>query len=172
VRGAILAAGYLDNTEFLGQLEEKGIRGLIVGGMPAELCRAARRLTIPVFITDGIGLKAMAEPIYKLLQGSEGREVALFAHTEGIHGSRSEVVIPLPAGHASEPTGPQPAELAVGQRVRVIRLGQNVQIGEIVTLHHKSRKTDVGTRLPGADVRLTNGLVVFVPYTNMDLIET
>jgi hypothetical protein len=43
-------------------------------------------------------------------------------------------------------------------------------MGTVVTLHSQPRLTEVGTRMTGADVELNNGEVVFVPYTNLDLI--
>jgi hypothetical protein len=43
-------------------------------------------------------------------------------------------------------------------------------MGTVVALYSHPRLTAIGTRAQGADVELQNGEVVFVPYTNLDLI--
>jgi hypothetical protein len=43
-------------------------------------------------------------------------------------------------------------------------------MGIVTALYSHPRQTAIGTREPGADVALQNGEVVFVPYTNLDLI--
>jgi hypothetical protein len=118
VHGAILVTGRIEKRELLQQAEENGVRGIIVSSLPADISRAVRSLSYPVFLTDGIGYQSMAEPIFQLLKQSEGREVSLFMRTPERRGSRPEIVIPLPATHVSEQPGAPGADVEVGQRVR------------------------------------------------------
>jgi hypothetical protein len=42
------------------------------------------------------------------------------------------------------------------------------QLGEVQKLHSKSRTVGIMKKVQGADITLTNGQVVFVPYANLD----
>lgn len=168
--GTIVVIGRIENRGLLQQIENNGARGVITGSMPSDLCQAARSLSYPVFLTDGIGYQTMAEPIFQLLQQSEDRELTLFKRMPGIRGSRPEIVIPLPTAHVSEQSSTPEASVEVGQRVRVLRYKTGSPMGTVVALHSHPRLTAIGTRMPGADVELQSGEVVFVPFTNLELI--
>jgi hypothetical protein len=168
--GTIVVIGRIENRELLQRIENNGVRGVIAGSMPSDLCQAARTLSYPVFLTDGIGYQSMADPIFQLLQQSEDRELSLFKRIPGMRGSRPEIVIPLPTAHVSEQPSAPGASVEVGQRVRVLRYEAGSPMGIVVALYSHPRLTAIGTRVPGADVELQNGEVVFVPYTNLDLI--
>ncbi len=168
--GTIVVVGRIEDRELLQQVEDKGARGIIAGSMPSDLCRAARSLSYPVFLTDGIGYQSMADPIFQLLRQSEDRELSLFMRIPGRRGSRPEIVIPLPTATVPEQPAAPGATVEIGQRVRVLRYRAGSPMGTVAALHSHPRLTEVGTRMPGADVELQNGEVVFVPYTNLDLI--
>lgn len=168
--GTIVVIGRIEDRRHLREIEDKGVKGLIAGSMPADLCRAARSLSYPVVLTDGIGNQSMADPIFQLLRQSEDRETSLFRRVPGRRGSRPEIVIPLPTGAVPEQSATAGAAVEVGQRVRVLRYKAGSPMGTIARLHSHPRLTEIGTRMPGADVELQNGEVVFVPYTNLDLI--
>lgn len=171
LRGTILVAGYLDREDLLRQAEENGVRGLIVGGMPAELCRQAANLSYPIFITDGIHATTMSSPIFTLFQQSQERTAALFTRIPHQPQSRPEIVIPLLA--ATLPNNPitRDESLTRDQTVRINRVPYLGQIGQIINVYNHPRTTMLGSRLPGADVQLANGQILFVPYTNLDLIS-
>jgi hypothetical protein len=171
VRGAILVAGHLNNVELLEQAEAMEARGVILGSMPAELCQTASRFSFPVFVTDGIGCQAMAEPIFELLRQSEEREASLLSRVSQRPGSRPEIIIPLPAAGAMAESLPNHAvPLAVGQTVRLLRAPYSSLTGTVEALCRQTRPAATGLRLPGADVKLSNGEVISVPYTNLDVI--
>jgi hypothetical protein len=171
VRESIIVAGHLNNLELLRQAEELGARGAIFGSMPAELCRAVTSLSLPVFVTDGVGYQPMAEPIFELLQQSEEREASLLSRVSQRPGSRPEIIIPLPAaGAMAEAVPNQAVPLAVGQTVRMLRAPYSSLTGKVVALYRQAKPTATGLRLPGADVKLSNGEVISVPYTNLDVI--
>lgn len=167
---AILVTGRVSQPQVLFRLEESGARGLIVGGMPAELCEAAREVSYPVAVTDGIGGLSMAEPIFELLRQSEGRQASILMADQEAHGQRTEIVIPPAAsGSRSRVQRPQ-GTLEVGSLVRVLRAGGSAKLGEVTRLYPEARKLSANTALPGASVRLKSGKQIYVPASNLDLI--
>lgn len=168
--GAVIVAGRADRLDLLQQLEDNGGRGLIVGSMPASICRQAHVFSFPIFITDGIGHYPMATPIFELLQQSQERTAALFCRQAERRDSRPEIAIPLPAGNVADKNTRRGETIAVGQTVRIARAPHQGQVGKVQAVYVHGRATSLGARLPGADVLLPDGQVVFVPYTNLDLI--
>ena len=169
-RGAIMVAGTVTEVGMFQAMEQNGVRGLIVGSMPAGLCAAATQLEIPVVLTDAIGSQGMARPIFKLLQESEGREATLFAQVNNQNGERPEIIIPLPAStNPTQPTLPG-VKLDIGQTVRIIRAPYTGQVGKVSRLYNQAKNSAIGLRVAGADVTLPDGQVVYVPYTNLDLL--
>ncbi len=168
--GAICIAGYVDSAETLQALEERGARGLVAGSMPAELCLQARRLSYPVLLTEGVGRRAMAEPIFELLQRSEGRELSLLAENHLHRPQQAEIIIPLPtSGPLPQMEGAEDG-LQMGSLVRLIGMGDQTMLGRVSKLHVQPRRTAHGGMAAGADVVLADGRAVFAPYANLDLI--
>jgi hypothetical protein len=168
--GAICIAGFVDSVDTLESLEERGARGLVAGSMPAALCLRARKLSYPVLLTEGIGYRPMAEPIFELLQRSEGRELSLLAASHVHRPQPAEIVIPLPT------SGPLPQmdagieSLQTGSLVRVMGMGDQTLLGRISKLRVQPRQTEHGGMAAGADVVLADGRAIFAPYANLDLI--
>jgi hypothetical protein len=121
LRGAVLIAGICDHPAPLYQASELSIRGLILGGLSAELIPIVERLPYPVVILEGFGPIPISPPAYELLSTSRGREAALDAHTpEPYNSQQPEVIIPLPVVNPVE----LPEEiitLSPGIRVRATR---------------------------------------------------
>ncbi|MBP7998333.1 MAG: hypothetical protein KA314_03095 [Chloroflexi bacterium] len=169
-RGAILVAGRVSSQEMLSALEQQGVKGLVVGSLSAAICAAAGDFSFPIILTDGIGAKGMTRPVFNLLRESEGREATLFGQVNAQAGERPEIIIPLPVD--SNPVNPSlpGVKLEVGQMVRIIRAPYTGAIGRVTRLYVRAKNSAVGIRIPGADVTLPDGEVVFVPYTNLDLL--
>jgi hypothetical protein len=170
IHGCIVVSGRIDSVTTLRHLEEGGARGLIAGGASAEVTQAAGAYSFPLFLTDGIGPSPMAEPIFRLLQQSEGREASLFSRDAERPGSRPEIVIPVKASAEADKGGSGPPAVAVGRLARILRAPYASQVGRVVGLHDTPRLTALGLRASGADVQLLGGEIVFVPYANLDLI--
>ncbi|MGD8805702.1 MAG: hypothetical protein PVH65_07610 [Chloroflexota bacterium] len=168
--GSICIAGYVDNAETLASLEERGARGLIAGSMPSGLCLRARRLSFPIFLTEGIGYRPMAEPIFELLQRSEGRELSLLAESRAHRPQAAEIIIPLPTSGSLPQLEPADDSLQTGSLVRVMGLEEQTMLGRVSKLYIQPRRTDYGGMAAGADVVLADGRAIFVPYANLDLI--
>jgi hypothetical protein len=168
--GSVCLGGYVDSAETLESLEERGARGLVCGSMPAELCLQARELSFPILLTEGIGRRSMAEPIFELLQRSEGREVSLLAQSQAHRPQPAEIIIPVPASNPLPQMELGDDALQVGSLVRVLGLGDETKIGRVSRLTIQPRRTPHGGLAAGADVVLVDGSAVFVPYANLDSI--
>jgi hypothetical protein len=168
-RGTIVVIGRINDLVVLQKAEDNGARGIIAGSMPTHLCLAATAFSFPVVLTEGVGLQPMAEPIFKLLRDSEGREASLFSRTTDGRGSRPEIVIPVPASvEAEKVTGEHP--ISMGQQVRILSAPYNSQVGKVVAVHSHPRPTAIGNRAAGADIELAGNGVVFIPFGNLDVI--
>jgi hypothetical protein len=169
-RNAILVTGNVIQPEVLFRLEEIGTRGLIAGGMPAELCGMAHEVSYPIVITDGVGVLSMAEPIFELLRQSEGRQASILARGQGARGQRSEIIIPLPAGDVADRNHRSQETLEIGSLVRILRAGELATVGEVTHLYPDAKRLSGNVRVPGANVKLASGKQIYVPYPNLDLI--
>ena len=164
----ILIVGRIETEESLLQAQENGVLGLVAGSIPIHLIETARAVNYPVIITDGIGQQKMSQPIFQLLQQSEERDATLLGKTTSEF-PRPEIIIPMPATPNTK-TAVAIKELKVGQTVRVLRAPHQNETGQIVRLYKYTRATALGGKAHGADIQLTNGPVVFVPYVNLDTI--
>jgi hypothetical protein len=168
--GAVYIAGLLEQPDVLDSLEERGARGLVTGSMPAALCARASELGFPVFLSEGVGRRPMAEPIFELLQRSEGREVSLLASSSMHRPQRAEIIIPLPTTGQVQAIESDDLSLQTGSLVRVNGLKGGTAIGRVARTHSQPRRTAIGGLAAGADIVLSDGQALFVPYPNLDLI--
>lgn len=168
-RGAIVVIGRVNDLAVLQKAEDNGARGIIASSMPTQLCMAATALSFPVVLTEGVGMYPMAEPIFKLLHDSEGREASLFSRTTDGQGSRPEIVIPVPASIEAEKIAAE-HPISIGQQVRILSAPYHSQVGKVVAVHSHPRPTAIGSRAAGADVELPDIGVVFIPFSNLDII--
>ena len=166
-RGTILVAGHVDTVDVLTKAEENSVRGVIVGSVSSGIIDALAEVRFPILVTDGFAGQPMAAPIFRLLQQSENREASLFGRMDN---GRTEIVIPLPASARQEAPPPAVQTVTEGQQVRILRAPYAGQVGRVVTVHNRAQSTAIGLRMTGADVALDDGSVVFVPFTNLDLL--
>ena len=166
----IVVAGKLSGNELLEVLENYQARGLIVGSIPAALIPKAREVVFPIFVTDGFGEQPMSAPLFEILQQSSGKEASLLRGPGENGDQRSEIIIPTsdPQYVKSDKLGWD--LLKNGDFVRVVMSRHNF-LGKVITVHPEARRTISGGWMPGADIELNSGEVVFVPYTNIDVIN-
>lgn len=167
----IVSGGWIDPAAF-ATAQQMQVRGLIAGSMDGDQRKTAEECGFPVILTEGFGRMPMAAPLYQLLQSQNGREACISGVTRARFGAtRPEIIIPLPI--ESRPSFPPPpgAALAVGMRVRVIRQPYAGMIGTVTALPAQAGRLDSGIQLHGAEVNLGAAGVVFVPYTNLELVR-
>lgn len=167
--GAILVVGCIEQPRVLERAHEMGVRGLIAGSVPAHICTQARRLEMPLFVTDGIGLFGMSRPAFAILRDAEGQRTALLGKTSGRPGEKPQIIIQSDKKTTTLASTGMEA-VAVGQKVRLLRAPYLNQMATVGRLYQLAQTTAVGNKVHGADVRLEDGRVVFVPYANMEAI--
>ena len=169
VTGQVLAIGRMDNLELFHRAEDFGVRGLIVGSATAELCRASQASPLPLIVTDGIGKQGMAEPVFELLRQADGRSVSLFGAYKAGAGQRAEIILPQAATIGLEiPTVKK--SLEPGQKVRILSTAHAGRVGTVQHIYNHLQSTEVGLKVAGVDVLLSDGQTVFVPSANLDVI--
>ena len=169
--GAIIVLDKLESPAVLALAEQIGVAGFITGSLSGELYQMIQQLSYPVIATDGFGSQGMAQPISNLLQDMAGQEATLFGHLPDKQGNRPEIIVPLPrsAAYIEEELNPnKQLQLAIGQRVRILRLAQSNHCGVVKHIYKRRHHSKLGFNLEGADVKLPDGSVVFVPFTNLD----
>jgi hypothetical protein len=170
VENKIIVAGTINHPDILQQLQQQGASGLIVGSLTANVLAKAKTSKLPIIATDGIGTQGCASNIFNLLREHEDADVALFARQADYWGNRPEIIISHDKT-AAPPATPDPLKnLQVGQHVRLLRPPHQSEIGEIIYLYQHLRETEAGTKAYGADVKLPDGNILFVPYANLDTI--
>jgi hypothetical protein len=170
-RGAVIVAGCVTDVAPLEKAEENSVRGLIAGSMPSSLLSSLHRFHFPIMITEGFMGQPMAEPLFQLLQQAEGREASLFGQSSRAEGSRPEIIIPLPANQPVEALSSQAPFLSPGDQVRILRAPYASQVGSVVALHDRPRRSAIGIQTVGADIALADGGVAFIPMANLDLLR-
>jgi len=166
--GGVLVCGVINHPETLVRGEQVGVQGIVAGSLNEKLRDFAQDLSYPVLLTDGFGTAGMADPFFKLLQQAEGRIASLFGQTEPDEVKRPEIIIVVStAPKVGSPDLQLP--LAVGRQVRILRRPYYGRVGEVVRIYERIQTTSIGTRTHGADIRLTDGQEVFVPYVNLEV---
>jgi hypothetical protein len=171
LRGAVLIAGICDHPAPLYQASELSIRGLILGGLSAELIPIVERLPYPVVILEGFGPIPISPPAYELLSTSRGREAALDAHTPQLYESQQpEVIIPLPVVNPVE----LPEDLIAltpGVRVRVTRAPHQGIVGILERIIPQAVNYPSGILAKSAVVDLDIFGRTNVPLANLEVLQ-
>lgn len=167
--GQILVAGRLDREDVLEKATEANINGIIAGSITTNLYQISQQYPFPIIITDGIGQLGMAPSIFNLLQDLEGKECSLFAKYNAANNERPEIIIPQEAETPGSTATPLYKPLDVGNSVRILREPYNGLVGEVVKLYKHSQTTSINIKATGADIKLPDGTIVFVPGNNLDV---
>jgi hypothetical protein len=171
LRGAILVAGTCDHPAPLYQARELALRGLLLGGLSAELIPIAERLPYPVIILEGFGSLPISPPVYELLSTSRGREAGLDAHMPGPYDSqRPEIIIPLPVVNPVDlPEDLIP--LSPGVRVRVTRAPHQGMVGIVQRILPQAVSYPNGILARSAIVDLDVFGRTNVPLANLEILQ-
>lgn len=168
--GALLVAGQLVQEDALAFAAEAGVRGIIVGGLSAELCRLRRPWPCPVLVTDGFGSVPMSRQAFSLLRSCSGREAMLdAAMPEDWATRRPQVLVPIAAEDPALPKAQDPQPLQVGTQVRGLRAPHLGVVGTVTALPTRPQPVETGAWLPAAQVVLEGGETVSIPWANLEI---
>lgn len=168
-RDAIVVGGRASDPLVIQQAAQVGARALVLGSAPLGLCQAAQQLGYPLMVTEGAGDTPMAEPIHSLLVSRQGLRAVMSGAMPSDQLVGPELIVP----QAAEPTSRALMVLRPiqpGCQVRLTRAPYQGLIAPVVSLSNTPQRTELGAWVVGADVQLPNGRIVFVPFSNMELI--
>jgi hypothetical protein len=171
--GTILIGGGELTDTALERAQELQVRGIVVGGLPADLIPRVEQLPFPVIVTEGIGRVPMSAPIFHLLTTNVGREASISGRVQPRWGIvRPEIVIPLPAEMVpSTQTQPGSTPLKVGTQVRLVRAPHMGAVGTVVALPAQARRIETGAKVRGAEVDLGQETPIFAPLANLEVLQ-
>ena len=171
LRGAVLLAGMCSHPSTLQQAAELSIRGLILGGLAADLVPVARRLSFPVLVTEGFGEIPMNSAAFSLLQPAVGREGTVDGRAGGPYSlQRPEVIIPLPAARQVA----LPDEVVLinpGVRVRVVQAPHIGAVGVVREIPARAVAYPSGVLARSARVELEGSGPAMIPLANLEILQ-
>ncbi len=170
-RGVIMMAGGVTEEAIRRAVQERAA-GLIVGGLQPHLRELVQTLGLPTLVTDGLGERAIAAPIFELLASHDGDETSINPMSGARNQGRPEVFIPvILTGSAGASALPPPALVAeLHAPVRIAGGAHSGEIGAIAEMPAAPRVLESGASAWGAEIELTAGGRVFVPWENLELI--
>ncbi len=177
-RGMILVGGAGATEQALRRAESLQAQGVIVGGLEARLLELAKKMELPIIITEGFGNVPMSQPIFDLLKEFNGQDAAVNGLTRMRGGAlRPEIFIPLVSSRLADRGTLQeltPLSAQPGAKVRVIRdpyLGRTGKLPEELLIKWTSDES--GARLPSVEVEFNDARGnerAIIPWTNLELI--
>jgi len=168
--GAIVVVEGWATKEGLEKAEEIGVRGVILGSLSSSFVGFVSSLSFPVMIMEGFGEIPLSRPLFSLFQQHTGREACMVRGVpHGVRPLRPRVIIPFLRGEEA-PRGEAPA-LKEGTLVRLVREPYLGKVGSVAGLPPQRRRVEWGVEIEGVEVDLDEGRRVFVPLTNLELLE-
>ncbi|MCC7452009.1 MAG: hypothetical protein IT324_31680 [Anaerolineae bacterium] len=167
----ILMPRQIQSTAVFSAALDQEITAIIAPSLRSSLREAALRQTIPIILTEGFGDQRMSEAVYNLLAANQGRPALIDAtEPERWSSHRPEIIIPLPTG-GTRPKAPDAEQaLAEGTPVRITRAPYAGLSGVVQRISPSPRTIENGLRVPGADVQLSSGKIVFIPLANLEML--
>ncbi|MFQ3536094.1 MAG: hypothetical protein SNJ58_09455 [Aggregatilineales bacterium] len=161
----------IQSAAIFKEAAQKRWRGLIAPSMSSALRDQARRLGIPLILTEGFGNLPYSDIVYNLLENNRGRFTTVDAVEPSVWRSeRPEIVIPTgPSSRLRLPEVNLP--LVAGATIRVTRLPYMGRIAKVLNLPESPVTMENGLRVAAAEVQFSdNSEIAFVPLANVELI--
>lgn len=187
-KGDIIVGGSYISKEFIDKSVEKGVVGIIVGGIDAETLKqmlgyeigvavtGTEDIPVTFVVTEGFGKINMAEKTFDLLKKSHGRAVSISGATQIRAGViRPEIIIPyLEEIESIKDINEIPIStvLQEGAFVRVIREPYFGKIAVITELIEEPYPIPTESKVRVAKIKiLDTGEEVIFPRANIEIIE-
>lgn len=170
LRGRIIVMGACLNHKLLEKLLGCGAAGLVVSSFAPILEEKIKHINIPFMSLAGFGDIAIDEYSEEMILSMMGRQVYLNAHSsDTISGLKPELILP---GDESALDGLFEDEFAfhIGAKVRLTGKPYTGSVGEIIDLPVAKERYASGLRLSTAVVKRSDGQVIRVPLTNVEII--
>lgn len=161
----------IQSAAVFAEATKKRWRGIIAPSMRSALREQARRLGIPVILTEGFGILPYSEIVFNLLENNRGRFTTLDAVEPSVWRSeRPEIIIPTgPSSRLRTPEVNLP--VVAGATIRVTRLPHMGRVAKVLNLPESPITVENGLRVAAAQVQFSDNLeIAFVPLANVELI--
>lgn len=187
-KGDIIVGGSYVSKSFVDKAIEKGVIGIIVGGIDAETLKeilgyeigvavtGTEEIPITFVITEGFGIINMAEKTFGLLENANGRMVSISGATQIRAGViRPEIIIPfLEEIESIEKIENEnvTTSLQVGSYVRIIREPYFGKIAVITELTEEPFPIPTESKVRVAKIKIldTDEEIIY-PRANIEIIE-
>ena len=181
--GKIVIGGTQFSEAALAYAGEHGAAAVVTGSIDAETLRnyvgyeigvsitGDEEVPCTVIVTEGFGALPLSTRIAELAKTLDGRTASVNGATQVRAGAmRPEIICPLPDESIGDAdAGDTLGNLAIGSRIRVIRVPYFGGFGEVVELPKEPEQVASGARVRVLRAKLENGDVVTVPRANVEL---
>ena len=103
------------------------------------------------------------------MQQANGRSISLFGAYKAAKGQRPEIILPQPASIGLDAATVK-KKIEPGQVVRILSGDHAGKVGTIKHIYTHLQPLEIGLKVPGVDVSLADGKILFVPSANLDVI--
>lgn len=171
VRGVIVGGiEERELREFLGWSDAQGWQmGVHSWQMPDPRRTPDPKLTL--IVTEGFGVRPMAQPIFDLLSALDRQEALIEGETRLRRPlKRPRVVIPLGRGNTGQVEPPRP-QLRPGAEVRLLNYSHLGQMAQVRALPAAPRRIGSGARVAAVEVLTAEGESLWLPRTCVEVIS-
>ena len=170
MRGSVILAGHVEQSETLMYARDQRLRGMILASMASSLVSVAMQMPFPIVILEGLGQYPMNDAAFRLLSSNDKREITVNAQPlDRSTNQRPELFIPLPADNALN-IPPNLSVIEPGTRVRIIRDPYHGEIGFIKAILPTLYTFPSGIKAKAVSISLRNKDTVIVPLKNVDVL--
>jgi hypothetical protein len=187
--GAVVFGGAYASWDVLQKAKDRGLRGLIVGGVDAQdlntllgydigvAITGTETIGFTLIVTEGFGAIPMAQKTFHLLSHHVGRKTSISGATQIRAGViRPEIIIPLRRdADESSPSNWKNTKsregIAIGDQIRIIREPHFGQIGKVTALPADLQTIPTESHVRVIEVELPNAAQIIVPRTNVEILE-
>ena len=181
----ILVGGSIVQYDAIQKAIQRGVKGLIVGGIHDGDLRnllgyelgvaitGSEKLQTTLIITEGFGEISMAARTFNLLREREGMTTSINGATQIRAGVvRPEIIIPFQLHERSvETEAAHGSELTIGTPIRIIREPHFGQLGHVAELPVELQELETEAKVRVLEVELENGGYIALPRANVEIIE-
>ena len=185
VQGKVVVVGAQVTHDVIQKAREKGVVGLVAGGIADQDLRkilgfdlgvaitGSEDLGITVIVTEGFGRLNIAHKTFDLLASLAGRKVSINGATQIRAGVlRPEIIVPLDSDQEDKKQDMFLSGLEPGMTIRVIRQPYFGALGTVTELPPELYPLETEAHVRVLKVKLEGGDVVTVPRANVEMIES
>ncbi len=170
MRDAVLMGGWVSKPSTLKSAAEFPLRGVILGGLAANLIGLAREMPYPILVLDGFGAIGMNSLAYQILSKNERKQISINAgEWDRLNGTRPEAIVGLSEIESEEMVSDL-VELSAGQTVRICNSPYFGKIGHLERIIPGRTILSNGISIHAGEILLEDGEKVISPLDNIEVI--